>query len=304
MSTGKDSAAWTIARLLDWTREHFQQHGIDSPRLCAELLLAHAMRCERISLYTRFDHEPKEEVLEPFRRLVREATTGKPIAYLTGTKEFFSLPFQVTPDVLIPRPETEILVERTLDLARKAAITTPAILDLGTGSGCIVVSLARHLPEARLAASDVSEAAIAIARGNAERHGVGERIEFRAGDLFEPWGPSSRFDMIVCNPPYVATRGAPVDANVRDFEPHVALLAGEDGLDVIRRVLLSAPEHMRPGGNLLMEIAFDQAARVRDLLDGSVWQNINTYRDGAGHERVLHAQTVAQTSRLCTPEPG
>lgn len=305
MSTGTDSAPWSVARLLNWTREHLQRHGVESPRLCAELLLAHAMDCQRIQLYTRHEEVPGESVLGPFRELVRRAATGQPIAYLTGTKEFFSLPFQVTPDVLIPRPESEILVERALAVIRRTSAGQPAILDLGTGSGCIAVSLARHLPEARIFASDVSEAALRVAGHNAERHGVAGRICFRHGDLFEPWAADAAepadsvppaFDVIVCNPPYVGTAGAPLAANVRDFEPHVALFAGEDGLDFIRRVLAEAPRRLRPDGHLLMEMAFDQAPRVRGLLEETTWQDVVTYRDAAGHERVIHARRSAASN--------
>jgi release factor glutamine methyltransferase len=288
-----DAQVWTVARLLSWTRDYLQRSGVESPRLCADILLAHAMECDRIRLYTRYEERPDEPVLARFRTLVKEAAGGRPIAYLTGTKEFFSLPFEVSPDVLIPRPETEILVERTIDLVRKSA-DLRSILDLGTGSGCIAISLARHLPGARLYASDISQAALAVARRNAERHAVAERIELRCGDLLAPWtrpdahGPP--FDVIVCNPPYVATAGAPVAKNVRDFEPQVALFAGPEGLDVIRRVVCETLAALRAGGHLLMEIGFDQAPAVRDLLAGAVWQDIVTYRDGVGHERVVHAR--------------
>jgi release factor glutamine methyltransferase len=291
-----DASAWTVARLLAWTRDYLQRSGIESSRLCAEILLAHAMRCERIHLYTRFEQVPSSDVLDTFRALVKQAGTGQPIAYLTGTKEFFSLTFEVTPDVLIPRPETEILVERTIDIVRKSPGAGGAILDLGTGSGCIAVSLARHLPQARLFASDISEAALGVAQHNAQRHAVTERIEFRCGDLFEPWNGSDSgdtpptFDIIVSNPPYVATTGTPVAANVRDFEPHGALFAGPEGLDVISRLVAAAPDRLRPGGHLLMEMAFDQSRAVRSLLAGAAWQDIVTYRDGAGHERVVHAR--------------
>jgi release factor glutamine methyltransferase len=270
--------------------------------LCAEILLAHAMRCERIRLYTCFEQIPGGDVLDAFRALVKQAATGQPIAYLTGTKEFFSLAFEVTPDVLIPRPETEILVERTIDLVRKSPEAGGAILDLGTGSGCIAVSLARHLPQARVFASDISEAALVIAKRNAARHAVAERIDFRCGDLFEPWSGTDSgdaplvFDIVVCNPPYVATVGAPVAKDVREFEPHTAIFASSDGLDVIRRVAAETPRLLRAGGHLLLEIAFDQSRAVRNLLAGPAWQDIVTYRDGAGHERVVRGR---RTSERC-----
>lgn len=285
-----------MARLLAWTREYLAGHGIESPRLCAEILLAHAMGCERIHLFTRHESEPEEAVRVRFRALVREAATGRPIAHLIGGKEFFALPFEVTPDVLIPRPETEILVERTIDLARKEPEAVRRILDVGTGSGCIAVSLARHLPEVKVYASDVSAAALAVAERNAARHAVAERIEFRAGDLFAPWDEAplpGAFDIIVSNPPYVGTQGAPLDPHVRAYEPHLALFGGVDGLAVIRRLLAEAPRRLRTGGHLLMEVAFDQAARVRDLLSEKHWDRSETYRDGGGHERVVHMRRTA-----------
>ncbi len=293
-----DSAPWTVARLLSWTREYFTRGGVESPRLCAELLLAHAMGCERIHLYTRHDEVPAEQILAPFRELVREAARGVPIAYLVGTKEFFSLPFSVTRDVLIPRPETEILVERTINLVRSAGPANARIIDLGTGSGCIAISLARHLPEARLCASDVSEEALTVARRNAETLDVAQRVELRAGDLFTPWciadDEPALFDIIVCNPPYVATSGAPIDKSVREHEPAGALFAGNDGMEIIRRVLAEAPQHLVAGGHLLLEMAFDQGQRVREqCTSGGYWEKVVTYRDGAGHERVLHAQRGA-----------
>lgn len=297
-----DAGAWTVPRLLGWTRDFLQRNGVESPRLCAEILLAHAMQCERIRLYTRFEEVPGQDVLKTYRALVEQAATGRPIAHLTGVKEFFSLAFEVCRDVLIPRPETEILVERTIALVRQSPDTLRSICDLGTGSGCVAVSLAKHLPGVRLFASDISESALVVARRNAERNAAGEQIEWRCGDLFEPWRKPGRgaatemptaFDVIVCNPPYVGTAGAPLAASVRDFEPPVALFAGPDGLDVIRRILAEAPGWLRAGGHLLLELACDQAPTVRDLLDGAVWQDVVTYRDAAGHERVLHIRRTA-----------
>jgi len=297
MSEVGQDAPWTVTRLLSWTQDYFPRSRIEAPRLCAEILLAHAMNCQRIGLYTAFDQIPADSVRTRFRELVKEAATGRPIAYLVGRKEFFSLPFEVTPDVLIPRPETAILVERTIALARKEPEALTRLLDLGTGSGCIAISLAKHLPAAHIAAGDISEAALAVAQRNAERHDVTARVDFRAGDLFAPWSDGEAepvpFDAIISNPPYVAAQGAPLDENVRRFAPATALFAGPDGLDVIQRILATAPAHLRPGGHLLLELAYDQAPRVRASLDPAVWTNVTTYRDHAGHERVLHVCRAA-----------
>lgn len=289
---GHDAEVWSVQRLLTWTQNYFQQQGLEAPRLCAEILLAHAMNTERLRLYTCFNDTPDEATRTRFRALVRAAATGQPIAYLTGTKEFFSLAFEVDPAVLIPRPETETLVERTVSLVRKSSETLKRILDVGTGSGCIAVSLARHLPDVDVFASDVSEDAVAVAQRNAARHGCGGRIEFRTGDLLAPWADET-FDIIVANPPYVAREGAPVDDAVRTFEPAAAVFAGPDGLDVIRRLIADARGHLRGDGHFLMEMAFDQADAVRALLDDATWQDVVTYRDGGGHERIVHARRRA-----------
>jgi release factor glutamine methyltransferase len=289
----QSAEAWTVARLLSWTREYFERSGLESPRLCAEILLAHAIQCKRLELYTRHELVPAAEQLGRFRESVKQAATGKPIAYLTGTKDFFSLSFEVTPDVLVPRPETEVLVERTIHLAR-ARETPLRLLDLGCGSGCIAIALARQLPAATICASDISDAALTVARRNAARHEVESRIEFRGGDLLAPWSDAPPFDAIVSNPPYIGLReAAELSPGVRDFEPHAALFAGPDGLDVHRRLAVDARDHMADAGHLLVEVAWNQAAQVRDLLAAAAWTNIQTYRDDLRHERVVHARTAA-----------
>jgi len=291
MSETPNVDTWTVQRLLDWTRGHFEQNAVESPRLCAEILLAHAIGCERIELYTRYHSTPDEAALSTFRTSVKQAAEGRPIAHLTGEKEFFSLAFEVTPDVLVPRPETEILVERVISLARQKDNEIKTILDVGVGSGCIAISLAKNLPEAAFSASDISEAALAVARRNAARHEVSARIDFRAGDLCSPWDAEQQFDAIVSNPPYIAeTEAADLPTNVRDYEPSLALFSGPDGLDVVRRLAAETPPHLKPNGHLLMEIAYNQAADVTRLLDESGWRDIVTYKDDLGHQRVVHAR--------------
>lgn len=309
-----ETHAWTVARLLAWTRDFLARCKIESPRLCAELLLAHAMRCDRIKLYTRHDAEPDEPTRTAFRSLVKEASAGRPIAYLLGRKEFFSLSFDVTPDVLIPRPESEILVERAIERGRRLPSNEPFhVLDLCTGSGCIAVSVAKHLPAARVVATDISAAAIEVARRNAARHGVDDRIEFRVGDLYAaletpqpvtaspPFDSSHRlvsddrsrlgpFDLILCNPPYIADSDRDsLPRNVRDFEPHSALFAGRDGLDIIRRVIPGAAGHLKPAGRLVLEMAYNQSTAVLALFDPALWISSAAIRDGGGHDRVAFA---------------
>ena len=294
-----NAADWTVRRLLEWTRDFFQQRELDAPRLSSEILLAFAMGCERINLYTRYETQPTPAQRDAFREMVRRAADGRPIAYLTGTKEFFGLAFAVDDAVLIPRPETEILVERTIHLARHGDGPTRRILDLGTGSGCIAVSLAAHLPDMHVAASDVSQAAVAIARSNAERHGLLDRIDFRVGDLFAPWNGEEPFDVILSNPPYVAESEADtLPRNVRDFEPHAALFGGSDGLTVIRRIAKDAANQLAHGGHLMVEIAYNQADAARTALDAAGWRSIVSYRDLARHERVLHARRAALSSTI------
>ncbi len=177
---------WTIGRLLNWTTDFLREKGVESPRLDAEVLLAAARGCQRIELYTAFDEPAPDALREKFRALVKERAAGKPVAYLVGRREFFSLAFEVTPDVLIPRPETELVVVRALDLAKQIDDGPLEIADVGTGSGVLAVTLAKHLPQCRVTATDVSAAALAIAQRNAERHGVGGRIEWYEGDLLAP----------------------------------------------------------------------------------------------------------------------
>jgi release factor glutamine methyltransferase len=297
-------APWTVARLLAWTKDHLHKRGLESPRLCAEVLLAHAMGCERLQLFTRYEEVPKGAALDQFRAGVREAAAGRPIAYIVGRKDFFSLPFEVTPDVLIPRPETELLVERAIAWARGlGAGASPRILDVGCGSGCIAVALARNLPAAALGASDISEPALAVAKRNAERHGVSARIDFRLGDVLAPWREAAdgmlpddaKFDLIVSNPPYLRPDDTTTVAeSVRKFEPAIALFGGADGLDVVRRLAAEAPALLRGDGRILIEIGLGQAESACAILREAGWTDVSTTRDGGGIERVVQGRIASQ----------
>jgi len=281
---------WTVQAVLDWTTGHLADNGSESPRLDAEILLAQARDCRRIELYTQFDQALTDQQRAVMRDLVKRRAAHEPVAYLVGYREFFGLDFTVTSDTLIPRPDTETLIVELLDLARELPVP-PAILDLGTGSGCIAITIATQLPSARLAAVDISPAALEVARANAETHDVTDRIAFSTGDLFEPIQPDRRFQFIASNPPYVTT--AELDQlapDIRSHEPRTALDGGSDGLDLIRRLVTEAPGHLAPGGSLLCEISPEQADSVGGLLaDQPAFRTPRIVTDLSGQARVVVA---------------
>jgi len=285
-------AEWTVGRLLAWTAEWLGGKGSESPRLDAEVLLAFVRGCPRIMLYTAFDEPVAEEVRGRFRELVRRRGAGEPVAYLVGTKEFFSLPLAVSPAVLVPRPETEGLVVRVLDLGRGAA--APRIVDVGTGSGAIAIALARQLPKATVFASDISTAALEVARANAVRHGLAERITFVEADLLEAEPLAGPWDVIVSNPPYVREdEFANLPRDVREHEPRGALVAGPRGVEVIERLVAAAAERLVPGGWLVLEAGPNVAADVEAILAGtSGLERGPTLSDLAGLPRVFQARKI------------
>lgn len=283
---------WTVGRLLGWTTDYLKRHNSDSPRLEAEVLLAHALGCPRIGLYTAFDQEPSEAVRGAFRALVRRRAEGEPVAYLVGRREFYSLSLRVGPAVLVPRPETELLVVAILDLAKAAGNPSPAIADVGTGSGAIAICAAKYLPQARVVAIDTSAAALAVARANAAEHGVAQRIEFLEGDLLGPVEAGRQFDLIASNPPYVRTaEWDSLPPDVRDYEPREALVAGPQGTEVIERLIPQAADRLRPGGHLLMEISPMIHEAVCKLLQAEPrLEPQPTIKDLARHPRVVVAR--------------
>lgn len=284
---------WTVGRLLTWTAEWLATKGSDSPRLDAEVLLAHVRGCQRILLYTAFDEVVAEEPRGRFRELVRRRAAGEPVAYLVGSREFFSLPFAVSPAVLVPRPETEGLVVRAIDLVKDSP--APRIVDVGTGSGAIAVALARQLPRATFVATDISAAAIEVARANAARHGVAERIDFQEGDLLEAAACAGPWDLIVSNPPYVREdEVASLPRDVRDFEPRAALVAGPRGVEVIERLVGQAVERLAPQGWLLIEAGPAVAAEVERMLAATPGLAAGpTIKDLAGLPRIFQARRAS-----------
>ncbi|MCE5269562.1 MAG: peptide chain release factor N(5)-glutamine methyltransferase [Planctomycetaceae bacterium] len=313
---------WTVGRLLQWTADYLKSHGSDSPRLDAEVLLAHALGCQRIELYTTFDETPGDQERTTFRDLVRRRAEGAPVAYLVGSREFYSLRFKVTPDVLIPRPETELLVVTALDLAKgtgeggsgnrdeegaggpgggdenaedsaqRRIGGSAAIADVGTGSGILAICLAKHLPDCRVTATDVSRAALAVAKQNAETHGVAERIEFIECDLLASVPGDRQFDLIVSNPPYIAEwEVEQLARDVREFEPRGALVAGPRGTEIIERLVPQAAERLRAGGRLLMEISPTIDEAVRGLVASDSRFDLGpTIKDLARLPRVIQAR--------------
>ena len=244
---------------------------MDSPRLSAELLLAYVLAVPRIKLYTNYDGVLTDAQLTQFRDLVKRSGEHEPIAYLTERAHFFNLEFAVTPDVLIPRPETETLVEHVLQLARhESGLGSPRILDLCTGSGCVAAAIAHHLMTAMVIATDISEKALAVARLNLQKLELDQRVTLAQGDLFSPLAdlPDARyFNMIVANPPYIPTAHiADLDKTVRDYEPVLALDGGPDGLTIHRHILADASRHLLPNGRVFLEIAYDQGPAALELI--------------------------------------
>jgi release factor glutamine methyltransferase len=292
------SESWTVRRILEWTSGYFTRKNIDAPRLSAELLLSHVLAAPRIQLYTQYERPLSEQELTRMRSLVQRASEEEPIAYLTGRAHFFNLEFDVTRDVLIPRPDTETLVENVLQTVRhQAGLETPRIIDLCTGSGCIAAALAHHLKSATVLAIDISPAAVAVARKNIERLGLAERVIVEQGDLFEPLSRMvdvQPFDLIVANPPYIRTSDLEtLDKSVREYEPVSALDGGLDGLSLHRRILDEAPQRLISGGRIYLEIAFDQGPLAMQIANGrEAFHDVRILKDFGGRDRVLTAQRI------------
>jgi release factor glutamine methyltransferase len=288
--------AWTVGRLLTWTTDWLGSRGSESPRLDAEVLLAHVRGCPRILLYTAFDQVVSDEERGRFRELVKRRGGGEPVAYLVGSKEFFSLDFAVSPAVLVPRPETEGLVVRVLDLCKErlADRPPPRIIDVGTGSGAIAVTLAKQLPAAEIMATDISAATLAVAQANAARHGVEERMTFVEGDLLACPEAAGPWDIIVSNPPYVREdEFASLPDAVRLHEPRQALVGGETGVEVIRRLVGQAADRLAAGGWLLIEIGPSTAAAAREVIASVAGLEPGpTINDLAGLPRIVQARRV------------
>lgn len=279
--------------MLAWMTDDFRARGIESPRLDGELILSDAIGVDRVRLYMDLDRPLSEAELSLVRASVQRRRSREPMAYIRGRREFFGRPFTVNRHVLIPRPETELVVERAL-LALPEPEDGLRVLDLCTGSGCIGITIALERPLARVALSDVSPDALAVAKGNATALGVDARVSLKEGDLFAAVDPAVRFHVIVTNPPYVRSDEMPaLAADVRDHEPRLALEAGRDGLDAVRRIVPEAPGFLVPGGRLIMEIGEQQSEQVLALAAGSGrYPERAVHRDLQGHARVVELVTA------------
>jgi release factor glutamine methyltransferase len=273
-----------VRRVLGWTTQHFEKLGLDSPRLTAELLLAHVLHTSRVRLYTDLDRPLEAGELAAYRGLIARRAAGEPTSYLTGTREFYGRTFAVDPRVLVPRPETELLVEAVLQaVPRDAEIR---VLDLCTGSGCVGITLALERPRARVLATDASPGAVEVARANAAALGPADRFEARLGDLLAPVEGEPPFDVVVANPPYVPTGELPTLSPEVRREPPLALDGGADGLDVVRRIAEEAPRRLVPGGLLALEIGDGQGPAVHSLLEAAGYGSVRIERDLARHDRL------------------
>ena len=281
---------WTIRRLLQWTTDYLTERGSETPRLDGEILLANACDCERIELYTTYDEKAPDSVRDAFRSLVRERARGVPVAYLVGKREFYSLTFRVTPDVLIPRPETEHVVLSVLEKSKDwEDAETVHCIDVGTGSGVIAVCVARYISKARVLAVDISEAALEVARSNIVTHEVQDRVELMQSDLFGNVPEDQLFDVVVSNPPYISEAElANVSAEVRCHEPREALVGGSKGSEVLERLVPQSADHLRPGGYLIFEISpmLEEAACQIVAADDRFGEPV-VNKDLAGHARVV-----------------
>lgn len=291
-SSAPGGDVWNVARILDWTTGFLKQHGSDTPRLDSEILLAFTRKCKRIQLYTNFDTPLTDGERAQMRDLVKRRSQAEPVAYLVGHREFFGLDFKVTKDVLIPRPDTETLVVELIDKAK--SFDSTRMLDLCTGSGCIAIAAAVNVPTVRCIATDLSTAALQVARENAERHKVGERIELHEGDLFSAIPTGSQFELIASNPPYIPEGEiAQLDADVRNHEPLQALRAGPDGMLYLNQIVAQASRFLVSSGWLLLETGIEQAPLTADAVSQrSEFTDTRIIKDLGGHPRVVVAKRI------------
>lgn len=278
---------WTVGRVLRWATEDFAKRGNTTARLDAELLLAHVLGCNRLRLIIESERPLTATELAAYRELIKRRRAAEPIAYILGEREFYALPIRVDRRALIPRPDTETLVEVALERTRQRSMYGTA-LDLCTGSGCVVIALAKQRPTWNFTATDVDEETATLAWENVLRTGVAHHVRVLLGDLFGAVPEGERFDLVTANPPYIPSAEIPtLDPDIREYEPRRALDGGPDGLDLVRRIVAEAPDYLAPGGVLALEIGYDQAERTEALFAERGFSAIERRRDYGEHERVV-----------------
>lgn len=285
---------WTIQKLLNWITEYLTNKKIDSPRLSAELLLSDVLGMKRIELYMHFDKPVEQAKLDALRGLVKRAGEQEPIGYLVGRTEFYSLEMAVCKDCLIPRPETELLVERAIEFLRTRS-GSQYVLDLCTGCGCIAIAIAKNYPDVKVIATDISDAALSVAAQNVEKHKLSDKVTLLSGDLFEPiirQLDAPAFDLITANPPYVSEpEFDKLDKNVKDYEPHLALRGGFDGLAVYRRIVDQVTNFLKPDAALMMEIGYAQGTAIHHMLESTtLFTSIAIEKDLSSNDRIAIAK--------------
>jgi release factor glutamine methyltransferase len=285
---------WTIIKLIEWTTSYFKSHDIESPRTSAEILLAHALNLNRIDLYLRYDQPLSSKELSPFKTLIKRRVKREPVAYIVGTKEFWSMDLAVTPEVLIPRPETECLVEAALDLLPNNPIMKQQrILELGTGSGAVILALASERPNHLFFASDRSMNAVELAQKNARHHGLDNAVNFFCADWFRAMKASSvPFDMIISNPPYIPTQNiAKLQPEIYRYEPTSAIDGHEDGLGCLQLIINDAHSYLNRQGHLLLEMGHDQKKPIQKIIERcAVYEDIIFSKDYSGYNRIVQMQ--------------
>lgn len=285
------STSPTIAETLKEASERLRVSSVPNDLLDAQTLLAHALGKDRTYLIVNY-HEPlAAEIRQVYEALIERRAAGEPLQYITGRQEFFGLDFEVTPAVLIPRPESELIVEEVIRLAQRERWERPTIVDVGTGSGCLAIAIAREIPRARVIATDLSPDAIAVARRNAIRNQVGDRVGFVATDLLDALDEKPFAHVILSNPPYIAAAEIPeLQREVRDWEPLMALTDRDDGLSFYRRLVRETPPRLLPGGYFICEMGYGQSEAVSAMMSPEVWQEIRLLDDLQGIPRTLVAR--------------
>lgn len=283
---------WTIQSLLKWSETYLRKNGIQNPVTDAQVLLAHVLGGSRIDLFVEFDRLLNAKELSVFRVLIQRRGEHEPIQYIVGYQEFWSFTFKVERGVLIPRPETECLIEKTQELFSNSPDRSLSVLDIGCGSGILAIGVAKEFPKVRVFAVDISDVALRVAKENAERHGVLDRVEFLKSDLFSEIPKGKKFDLIISNPPYIGeAQWKILDPQIRDYEPKEALVAGKEGIEIHQKILEQAIKYMCKGGAVILEIAPEQASLLNDYLTKQrIFSNIQISKDYEKRERVLVVQ--------------